>query len=76
MKKEALWAISNCISCADTYQITVLLKMNVLEPLICILKPKMDARTLELALEAIQLLLQVGQTHMKTEVIYIILIIQ
>lgn len=62
IKKEAVWAVSNCTASADFTQFTQLVDKGIIKGLVQTLKMQ-EARTLAVALEGIENILQNGQDH-------------
>jgi len=62
IKKEAVWAVSNCTAGATFEQFVQLVQKGILKALSATLKMK-DARILAVALEGIENILKSGQQH-------------
>lgn len=62
IKKEAVWAVSNCTSGASQEQFNILVEKGIMKALSSVLKMK-EARILAVALEGIENILKAGQKH-------------
>jgi importin subunit alpha-1 len=62
IKKEAVWAVSNCTAGATFEQFVTLVEKGILKALISVLKMR-EARILAVALEGIENILKHGKLH-------------
>ena len=62
IKKEAVWAVSNCTAGATFEQFTALVEKGILKALTSVLKMR-EARILAVALEGIENILKAGKQH-------------
>jgi hypothetical protein len=62
IKKEAVWAVSNCTAGATFEQFVQLVSKGILQALSSVLKMK-EARILAVALEGIENILKSGKLH-------------
>lgn len=62
IKKEAVWAVSNCTAGATHEQFNALVEKGILKALATVLKMK-EARVLAVALEGIDNVLKAGKSH-------------
>jgi importin subunit alpha-1 len=62
IKKEAVWAVSNCTAGASAEQFGILVEKNIIKALLSVLSMK-DARILAVALEGLENILKIGQEH-------------
>jgi len=62
IKKEAVWAVSNCTAGATIEQFSALVDKGILKALTAVLKMK-EARILAVALEGLDNILKAGKIH-------------
>jgi hypothetical protein len=64
IKKEAVWAVSNCTTCENVKLIELLVKQGMIEALVSVLKLQ-GVKMIAVALEGIDTLLKIGEEHYK-----------
>lgn len=62
IKKEAVWAVSNCTASANFQQFVTLVEKGIIKSLLATLKMT-EARILAVALEGLDNILKVGKEH-------------
>jgi importin subunit alpha-1 len=64
IKKEAVWAVSNCTTCANVKLVELLVKQGLIEALVSVLRLQ-GVKMIAVALEGIDTLLKIGEDHYK-----------